>query len=68
MSEGQQPGMRHGVLEVYFSHDLHPPAYPWIKENADFFSSCLFQLLITVNDCKAPPFLLTGQCPKPAHC
>lgn len=67
MSEGQQPEMRHGVLQVYFSHDLHLPAYPWIKENADCFS-LLVSLLIAVTDCKAPPFLLTDQCPKHAHC
>ena len=47
MSEGQQPGMRHGVLQVYFSHDLHTLAYPWIKENAGFF----FLVLVSVADC-----------------
>lgn len=54
------------LLKVYFSHDLHPPSYPQVKESAGFPSLYLFQLLVTLNDCKAPPFLLTGQCPKHA--
>lgn len=65
---GQQLGMRVCLLQIYFSHDLHPPSYPWVKEIAGFHSVYLFQLLIALNDCKAPPFLLTGQCPKHARC
>lgn len=35
------------MLLVYFSHDLHPPAYPWIKKVADFF----FIVFVSVADC-----------------
>jgi len=38
--------MRHNVLQVHFSHDLHPPADPWIKEIASFF-----HVFVSVADC-----------------
>lgn len=47
MSKGQQLGMRVCLLQVYFSHDLHTPSYPRVKEKC-WFS---FLVFVSVADC-----------------